>query len=78
MPKEGLTDEELLRRLSAIYSDTLVGEVAAELAAAREKNMAEQAASCKVSNKLSKLLLRLGGFALRFGNETHTVADYDF
>jgi REP element-mobilizing transposase RayT len=45
MPKGSLTDEELLRRLSAIYSDAVVGEVAAELAMAREKGIAEHVAA---------------------------------
>jgi putative transposase len=45
MPKGGFTDEELLRRLSAIYSEVVVGEVAAELAMAREKGIAEHVAA---------------------------------
>lgn len=45
MPKSGISDEELLRRLSSIYSDAVVGEVAEELASAREKDLAEQVAA---------------------------------
>ncbi len=45
MPKDGLSDEALLRRLSAIYSEGVVGDVKKELLAAREKGMAEYAAA---------------------------------
>ena len=43
MPAEGLTDEELLRRLAAIYSNSQVNEVAQLLTEAREKGMTEWA-----------------------------------
>ena len=45
MPKGGLSDEELLRRLSAIYSEAIVAQVAGELAVAREKGIAEHVAA---------------------------------
>lgn len=36
MPRQGFTDEELLKRLSALYSEAVVDAVAKELAQARE------------------------------------------
>jgi REP element-mobilizing transposase RayT len=39
MPQGGLTDEELLKRLRAIYSDAVVGLVEKELREAREKGL---------------------------------------
>jgi putative transposase len=39
MPQGGLTDEELLKRLRAIYSDAVVGLVDKELREAREKGL---------------------------------------
>lgn len=39
MPEGGLTDEELLTRLSVIYSDAVVADVAHELKEAREKGI---------------------------------------
>jgi putative transposase len=45
MPKEGLSDEELMRRLSAIYSEGVVDDVKKELLAAREKGMTEYVAT---------------------------------
>ena len=43
MPKGGLSDEELLTRLRAIYSDGVVSLVEKELADARAKGIAEYA-----------------------------------
>jgi putative transposase len=45
MPKGGLSDEELFRRLSAIYSEGVVDDVRKELLSAREKGMLEYAAA---------------------------------
>ncbi len=44
MPEGGLTDDELLSRLKAIYSDGIVGDVAKELKEAREKGAEERLA----------------------------------
>ena len=43
MPAGGISDDELLKRLRAIYSDGVVDQVAKELKAAREKGLAAYA-----------------------------------
>ena len=45
MPKGGLSDAELLRRLRAIYSEAVVAEVAEDLVRARRPEVAESVAA---------------------------------
>jgi putative transposase len=66
MPKEGLSDKELLKRLSALYGEAFVAEVAAELVEARlkvKKGMGEEAVLAgRIHERFTYRMHNLGEF----------------
>jgi REP element-mobilizing transposase RayT len=66
MPVAGLTDEELLRRLQAIYSEAFVAEVARELAEARQQ----------VADGLALETAVVGRIHARFTHRMHDLSEF--
>ena len=66
MPLEGLSDAELLRRLSAIYTEAFVAEIAKELADARQK----------VADGLAEETQLVGRIHRRFTYRMHNLSEF--
>jgi len=66
MAEEGLSDTELLKRLSALYGEALVGEVAAELAEARRQ----------VKDGLGEQRVLVGRVHERFSYRMHDLGEF--
>ena len=66
MPREGLSDDGLLQRLSAIYSEAFVAEVAKELAEARQQ----------VADGLAEVAVVVARIHQRFTRRMHNLAEF--
>lgn len=66
MPREGLSDAELLRRLGAIYTEAFVAEIAKELADARQK----------VADGLAEETKVVGRIHERFTYRMHNLSEF--
>jgi len=76
MPEDGISDEELLKRLSAIYTEALVAGVAGELAEARKAGLEHRVAEIHARftyrmHDLSEFMKTLLQRFTRWFNRTH-------